>query len=280
MTTFESKLPSFERPPVVEVTLGVQFAPITALQAAHLGLFWQQIRDRFPYTETHPPLGRTEDVFGSQRTIGFKLEVIQAPPVPRAWYLSESRNELIQFQADRLVYNWRKIRDEDQYPRFPQMRDRFRRALADLEELLQREELGRLAVDQCEIAYINLLNAGPSWSTCADIADVLTIWNSMPQGVGLPQFESARVGLQFAIPGNDAVDPAGRLYIDIQPAVRVSDQQPSFAMNLVARGKPIGEGIGGAHEFLERGRECIVRAFAELTRPKMHKEWGRNDQPR
>jgi hypothetical protein len=39
-TTEEATFPDYERPPVVETVLGVQFDPLPDLCNAHLGAFW------------------------------------------------------------------------------------------------------------------------------------------------------------------------------------------------------------------------------------------------
>lgn len=44
----EQNLPSFERPPVIETMLGVQFQPLPALRSAHLGAFWKTLGEEWP----------------------------------------------------------------------------------------------------------------------------------------------------------------------------------------------------------------------------------------
>ena len=48
-------------------------------------------------------------------------------------------------------------------------------------------------------------------------------------------------------------------------------------MKLKARGRPDGDGFDGVLRFLNVGREWVVRAFAAVTTPQMHKMWGRRD---
>jgi hypothetical protein len=45
-----------------------------------------------------------------------------------------------------------------------------------------------------------------------------------------------------------------------------------FVMELTARGQ-----VGTGTEFFDLGRKWIVKSFAELTTPAMHKIWGRKD---
>jgi uncharacterized protein (TIGR04255 family) len=46
----------FDRPPVAEVACGILFGTTVPLRAAHIGLYWQRIRDEFPRIEEAPPL--------------------------------------------------------------------------------------------------------------------------------------------------------------------------------------------------------------------------------
>ncbi len=52
--------PSFAKPPVNEVALGVHFAPPPALRTTHAGLLWERWRSNYPRTEDHPVLPPVE----------------------------------------------------------------------------------------------------------------------------------------------------------------------------------------------------------------------------
>ena len=71
--------------------------------------------------------------------------------------------------------------------------------------------------------------------------------------------------------------PIGRLHVALESGYRNSDEEPIFILNLTARGAPRGDGIDGVLGFLDVGREWVVRGFASVTTPTMHKEWGRKD---
>jgi hypothetical protein len=48
-----------------------------------------------------------------------------------------------------------------------------------------------------------------------------------------------------------------------------------FLLTLTARGRPGSDGIPGVLQFLDVGREWIVRGFTSITTATMHKIWGR-----
>src|SRR5262249_17490048 len=126
MTTRPADLPDFTVPPVTEVALGVQFAPLAAFKTVHAGLLWNRFRQEFPIVEEQAPLNVSFETFGSPSAAPeLRLELLRRPPIPRFWFMNENRVELIQFQVDRFVRNWRKVGDDITYPRYEAIRARF-----------------------------------------------------------------------------------------------------------------------------------------------------------
>src|SRR3990172_7966619 len=127
MVDVKASLPEFDRPPVGEVALSVQFSRLTGFQVAHFGLFWATNRDRFPSTQSHPAIDPVVEQFegpvSGKPSVRFELAQELMPP--RAWFLSREGDELIQVQHDRFVFNWRKTKPSDRYPRYPHVRRRF-----------------------------------------------------------------------------------------------------------------------------------------------------------
>src|SRR5207249_8292565 len=97
-------------PILTETALGVQFAPVEGWDIPHFGLFWHEIRRRYPRFEVQPLLVSEVE----RPALEFKhpqppsVELVSRPPV-RCWFLNESNTELIQVQQDRFVHNWRKM---------------------------------------------------------------------------------------------------------------------------------------------------------------------------
>jgi uncharacterized protein (TIGR04255 family) len=276
MSASRAPLPDFTAPPVVEVVLGVQFDPLTALRAAHVGLLWEEFRPRFPRVEDKPPLTPAPELFGiSPGHIDVQFELVDAPPLPRSWFLNSEGTELIQFQQDRLVHNWRKVGDAD-YPRYWSVRDSFRQEVETLRAFLEREKLGPFLPSQCEVTYVNHLLAGSGWDEPGQLERVFTLWAPRYSDDFLPEAEQVRVGAQYVI-SDDAGEPLGRLHVSIVPARRTEDNQSLLQLTLSARGRPDGDGLDGVFRFLDRGHEWAVRGFASVTPHEMHKIWGRRD---
>jgi len=269
-------LPDFRTPPVAETVLSLQFEPVAGLTTAHVGVLWQRFREKLPLIEEQPPLPRVYEKFGPPSPAQVEVTVEEKPPVPRVWFLNREKTELIQVQADRFIHNWRKTEGIEPYPRYEPIRDRFRGEVAVLEQFLKEEGLGTLAVNQCEVTYVNHIEPSGVWEGHGQLEKVLRNWSPLPEGGFLPEVEDGGVRLRFVIPG-EAGKTVGRLHVVLQPAWKKGDNTPILVLNLTARGEPLGEGIEGAFAFFNLGRRWIVKGFADLTTPEMHRVWERTD---
>jgi len=273
VTTRPRDLPDFSDPPVTETVLSVQFDRLSDLRAAHFGLYWSEIRDRFPKTEEHGelPAQIEQPPDTPQPIVGIQFEALEAPPIPRVWFVDEQGTQLIQVQRDRFIKNWRKVGVGDLYPRYEQVRAGFDQDFNDFGQFVSRNQIGTICVNQYEGTYINHIVSGRGWKTHADIGKVFTAWQQPPTTFpGQAQDVAFRARFPITDSANGFV---GRLHVTVQPLRRISDGLPMFLFELTARGL-IGEGT----DFFDLGREWIVRSFAELTTPAMHEVWGRRKE--
>jgi uncharacterized protein (TIGR04255 family) len=271
-------LPDFSNPPVVEVALSVQFDRIAKLRTPQLGLLWQEFRDRFPVTEEHAPIDPVVEEFGAPtaRRGGARVQLFESPPTPRCWFLNQPGTELVQVQQDRLVHNWRKAGPDEEYPRYERVRRTFEEELRRFNALLNREKLGAITPNQCEVTYVNHIPAGKSWKAHGDLSAVISVFERRFSDDFLSMPEDSGLRLRFVIPDQSG-QPIGRLHVALDSGFRKSDNIPLFILNLTARGRPQGGGIEDVLAFLDLGREWVVRGFASITTSAMHKEWGRRD---
>jgi uncharacterized protein (TIGR04255 family) len=149
-------MPNFSRPPVVETVLSVQFHPLKEYEIPYFGLFWQQIRATYPIFQVQPPLNATIEKFGGQPPpqLTISVEGVSSPPV-RCWFITQESQRILQIQNDRLIYNWRKTRHDDEYPRYESIRRTFETEWNNFCKFLDDEKLGLPEPNQCEITYIN-----------------------------------------------------------------------------------------------------------------------------
>jgi uncharacterized protein (TIGR04255 family) len=275
------KLPSFQRPPVVEVLASVQFDPPVGFSAVHFGLVWERFRDEFPAVEQKPPLSQVVERLGVVPQVQ-QLEFLTEPPLPRLWFVRASGDELIQVQSDRFIRNWRAIPElENPYPRYADcIRPRLESDYTAFVSVLETQGLKPVEPNQCELTYINHITPNELWSAHSDLGVVL---RSLPADFGqLLDYPTESIQMASAHLLNDDVGQfLGRLHITVQSAFRGPKkpneaQTPVFVLTLTARGRPTAKGIGGVLGFLDIGHRAIVQSFDRVTTPEMHKVWGKN----
>jgi uncharacterized protein (TIGR04255 family) len=277
MTETRPPLPDFTNPPVVEVALSVQYARLERLRVAQIGQLWGEFKDMFPKTEEHAPLAPAWEKFEpALPRVEIKVETSDVLPVPRVWFVNDEESELIQVQQDRFAHNWRKRGESDKYPRYEKIRESFKSELEKFRQFLLRENLGEITPDQAEVTYVNHISPNEAWENHSQVGEVVTVWTDHYSDNFLSNPEDVSFRARFRIRGADD-KPLGRLHVVLQPAFSRTDQQPIFVLTLTARGEPLGSGIDAAMNFMDLGREWIVRGFTSITTQRMHQIWGRCD---
>ncbi|MEK7996277.1 MAG: TIGR04255 family protein [Planctomycetota bacterium] len=274
MTSRPPRLPSFDRPPVTEVVLSLQFGMLGAMTSPYIGYLWARFRDRYPKVTEQLPVDAFFETFGTppiaqQPTIRF--EQLTGPPTIRYWFESADETSLCQVQQDRLIHNWRK-RDSE-YPRYEAVRAELVKDLETFEEFLQSEKLGALNFNQSEISYINTIDLPGGDDPHGAIEQVISTWSRL-DGVDR-DLEDVVFRARFLM-SKDGV-PNARLHVNLTPAIRTTTMAHVVQLEMTYRGKPEAEDRASALKLLDEGRAAIVVAFADMTTPEMHDHWGRTD---
>lgn len=262
-------LPDFAEPPLSEVVLGVQFTPPKGYQSIHAGEVWGLYKDQYPTAQELPPLPPVFETFGL-RTSGFSrptFNVVNGLVPSRYWFLRSDGAELIQFQQDRLLHNWRKAANESNpYPRFEAMATRFEAELRKLETYMHTLSSGPLEINQCEISYINDIHLGTDQALGAlGWFNFLAFQGAYPEDLTGTFRETIR---------DENNKPQGRLTCELNTA-SLAGGQPILRFALTFRGAPPTSGIDSALDFIAQGRILIVKKFTELTTKEAHSIWRR-----
>jgi uncharacterized protein (TIGR04255 family) len=275
-----ARLPDFEHPPLNEVSLSVQFAALTAMTSAHVGLFWNHIRSQYPKVSEHPPVDPSFEVFGASTSRLFQVPQLQINallklPVPRFWFETDAGQDLLQLQQDHMYRNWRHRKDGDVYPRYEYVRDGLRSDFEKFAKFVQSEKLGEIRPNQADVTYVNIIKFNPEADPHKEVERVLSIANPWPKGEDLPELENTLIQSR-AILHRDG-QPTCRLYVQLQPVIIPDTGQPAMRLEITARGKPNGESLHDVFNLLDFAHEGVVRTFGAITTRAMHKEWGRKD---
>ncbi len=267
-----SDLPDFRTPPVSEVALGIQFDRLQEFQLVHGGLLWERYRSAFPRTEVHEPIDPAFETFGGrQQPLQFQFRIAPMSLIPRFWYLSEGGNAIIQVQPDRIVRNWRKTAPLDSYPRFEALRGELEGNVNTLCQFAKDEGIGEIVPNQCELTYVNDIVVGDIGADRTE--NLFKVWRNVGDNLS-GSVEDVSFQWRYIMRDKATNNPIGRLVAIAMPALSL-EGRPLIRFTLTARGAPAITTLDGALEFLDTGREYIVRAFAELTTDEMHGVWGR-----
>lgn len=258
-------LPDFTDPPLDEVVIGVQFAPVPAYNSVHSMNIRELFQPEFPKTAEQPMIETQFETFGGSNIDAGPRIHVGAPPVgSRLWFMSKDENHLLQFQSDRLIANWRRHPNPQPYPRFEGISKAFARNLQRLVDHFSREFAYQTDINQAEVSYINIIPV----NDFADAGDWLNLWNGQQLNV-----EGLNISFSEVI-NNEENRPFARLRHEIQSVYTVDGKKRALRLSLTYKGKPRGNDIASAMEFLASGRNAIVTRFGKITTKSAHEKWG------
>ena len=271
MTDAPSPLPDFEHPPVSEVVLSVGFLDLPQFHVGLIGRYWAMVSDDFPTVEQQPRYEMPiEPLVESPVAEPPAVQLLEAPPIPRVWLRNTNGDQLIQLQSDWFAFNWRNAGGTAEYPRYPAVEEQFFTHLRKLVRFFEEHRVGDVGITQCEVTYINHIEPPPE--SGGGLHEILSL--AARPGMFLPQPSHERFLAVYPL-STSSGDRCGRLHVTAQPGYRRPDNSPILALNLTARGFPLGGGEDGIMDFMRLGREWVVRGFAYVTTERMHEVWGR-----
>lgn len=245
---------NFSNSPLSEVVCGVEFnAP--GFSSVHFGLYWQTIREHFPQYFDMPPIG----------------EISLFSPIPilrRVWLESVEKKQLIQLQADRFLYNWRRLPDDtEEYPHFETVYLNFIEEWKHFQKWWLGVTISPAPIFpvRYQLTYLNQIDNILGWETPADHYNIFTFmgrkWDSFLDN---PTVHVSN--LQFSIPQN-----RGILSVNINQGLLAPENKPVMTFELTAQSSDATIDID---EWFNTVHEYVVRSFLDLTKDSIQKEWG------
>lgn len=273
MTSRSEALPRFRKPPVIETVLGVHFRPLEKFTSAHQGLLWEKcFRAQFPHLEERPPVEEVRERFGEERLAvpTIRWQVSDRPDAPRLWAASEDGQHVVQIQRNALFANWLKTSDEVAYRPYEERRQEFARQLSEVEAFFRELSIGRLEPTTWSVTYIDHIEYEGFQNVGAAVARSVAVWSNQRSDNWLPEPDKVVLDFTFPMPDN-----LGRLNVNLVPVVLLRDKRKMLRLDLTARGQLKATDVASALTGIDVGHEWVVRGFASLTRPEMHREWER-----
>lgn len=272
------RLPEYERPPVVEVALAIEFDEPVGFRSLDLGRIAAEWSDDLPLAEERPPLPRmgppTEDLLDDLVDSLFELDSSALEEPPRLWLQNEIGDQVVQIQRDRLVVNWRK-EGAGNYPRYGFVRDLLQDSWNRLTRICGVLSSEAPVPDLCEAQYINHIGAEQGWNSPRDTARLIVPWHGVEDSEFLPTTHLCGFNMHCHF----SADQEGWLDIDgWTTSVMSADNEPTserLILNLTSRGHALRNDFDSALVFFDVAHGWIVRGFTEVTSPLAHEIWGR-----
>lgn len=267
----QMSLPTFKKPPVIEVACGVQFTSSRPIRTVDLGLFWAYVQADYPDTLDQPPLPEIPDPQpGAQQfEVEFGFGPQPPPPLRRVWMISKDKSRLIQLQDNRFHYNWRRVNEGDPYPRFEAISAGFVKEWSRFEEWTRTVEIASVQPQRYELTYVNHVTANNGFKRPGCNYELLRFFSPV-NGSLLKDPQVMAGGLLFRLPGGK-----GTLSVTAKQGVKKADNAPALTpvlnIELTARGSAQGVSLS---EWLQTAHEWIVVGFVDITTENAHKEWG------
>ncbi len=210
--TAHRPLARFERPPVVETILGVQFEPLPRFRNTNLGLFLQHLGGDWTNVTDAPALPPQFERFEqgiAWETAGFQLALSRDVAV-RAQARNAANDRMLQFQNGRLLLNWLG-EGGGEYPRYEAVRPQFDRVVEQFQDFVDSSGVGDFQPNQWEVTYVNHIPQGSVWTSPDDWASVFRLLVAPP---GRPAGTKAE---SFSGEWHYEIEPhRGRLHVQLK----------------------------------------------------------------
>lgn len=254
----------FDKPPVIETSLGFIFNKIVGWNVLHFGALWEHFKNKYPHTEFPPPIIATPP----------------APPLTVQWSPSESiiplralftdasRSQLVQVQNEFFLHNWRKTDETPDYEHYDRILPLFREDWSVYLAFLAERKLARPTIIRSEMSYFNHIVRGQDFETYEDLPKVFRNWRGFEKN---PVFN----GLEFV--AFHIVQPVGvgKIQIVVSPGVRTADGKEILQVNLTASVVPSGSADDSIFLALSECHQIALRSFDGFFTDEMLSKWGR-----
>ena len=259
-------------PPVVEFSMGVQFARLMQFRTGHLGRFWQYLgTEEWPDATDDLPIDDQFEQFETPRwalppSIPIRISPLQ---VNRLRMQHKSNEKMIQVQPTRLHYNW--VKSPSQKPSYSTLSEEFFTVYEQLRGFASSANLGDIQANQWELTYVNAFAEGEEWTNPAD-------WSNVLPGLFSPLFSDDQsmdmnidyrnAAWSFEIPSK-----LGRVHISAYPGIRPQDDRSSLILTTTARGPVSDGGVDAVREGLNLGHDKLIKVFLSVVNKTFLEKW-------
>jgi uncharacterized protein (TIGR04255 family) len=194
------------------------------------------------------------------------FQVGNAPTPHRFWLLSENESLLIQIQNDRLLLNWRKVKDDDPYPRYGQLRQGFSDLWSDFVGYVTSADYGVFQPSLAEVTFFPRMPVSSASEVPGTIAALNPAWSLDGHLVTSLQIERAILDNAGEQSGKQNIalgyrPEFGLIQLEITSFYRIATESTDSAIL----------------DALDQAHDAGVLTFDQITTDGAHTAWGEHD---
>jgi uncharacterized protein (TIGR04255 family) len=258
-------LPKFNKPPIIETALGVEFESLSNFLVPHFGAFLLELKGSYNKFQQLPPIHSQIEKFEEDQNLTNSFEINLSSRI-RCLFLNSTEDWRLQIQNDRFLSNW--VKNKAIYPSYEETLRRFKTNWNKFGLFLEKSKIEKPKIKQCEVTYLNHIEDNVEIDKWTKIFPLLA--DNIKGEEFLPYPEGIAINTVYHIP-----EKRGRLYIEMKPAFRHLDARNIIVLSLTARVIPLSSKRNDVLDALNLGHEWIVRGFTDFTSKEMHKIWER-----
>lgn len=255
----------FERPPVVETSIGFHFSPVPGWSQIHVGALWQEFRVQYPKTEYRPPLSFPADAQKLIQDISSDLGKI---PI-RTFFIDDSSTRLVQIQNGFFFHNWRKTVETPEYQHYRGVCPTFRRDWQRFCRFLGSMAMPMPDVSRCEVTYFNHLVRGEDWTDVSEFGQMFPFWRLTEVDGPLSLLEAAPALSLIYKQADGAVQTV------VSPGIRQTDGKEVMQLTITGFAKPSGSSEEELFTCLDGCHRNAARVFVKVVGEELQARWGR-----
>lgn len=242
----------FKSAPVFELVLGVQFdAPV--FNSETIFHAFETFKSEYPRINEHPPLPEIIEPLGKANITRF-VPGIQN----RKLFINESNTKLIQIQANKLLFNWRRASKQTEYPRFRFIKDDFFTVFNKLDERYSLNE----KVNQLEMTYVDRVLQSEFGRSDFNPSSALKVVDDSRE------FSSLDLTYAFGVPVLN-----GNMTVKLSSATQKEDEEPIVIVETTCRGA-FSEGIGTIDKWFDEAHNTHLDYFSSIITEEAKSKWG------
>jgi hypothetical protein len=173
----------------------------------------------------------------------------------------------VQVQHDRLLLNWRKVHENDPYPRYGTLREDFSRLWSEFGDYVAGGDFGVFQPILAEVTFFNRIAIGGAADVPNFIASMNPHWAMEDHLATTAQFRRGIAGIEGGQQGHQKIalgyqPELGFIQLEISSLVGINTEAKDSAAIFAA---------------LDEAHRAGVLTFDNITTDGAHRAWGKHD---